>query len=139
MTDFLDELIPSMKGGTATKSRAFPTEHTLEEPSNFHRLAKHPDAIVLAMIRTRCQCCGAINEYPSQWLLHRFGKSYSWTTSAAEADPELPHEIRTLEIENANCRACFPATATQVHVGEDCHELTEHSSENSSDKPSKTA
>ena|SRR5690242_3798639 len=116
MTDFLDDLLPALKGNIKTHHHPHrPDQHTLEEPTNFHRLAKQPDALVLAMIRTKCQNCGLVTEYPSQWLLYRFGKSYSWTTSSVESDAHLPLEIRTMEIENAYCRTCFPAGATEVN------------------------
>ena len=121
MGDFLDDLLPPLAAKHTSRN-----EHTLEEPSNFHRQRKQADALVLALVQTKCQTCGEVTEYPSQWLLYRYGKSYSWTTSNPDAEPHLPLEIRTMQIENAYCRKCFAPAGDRT---EHHHQPDRHSEE----------
>lgn len=112
MTADLD-LSDLISGGKKEKDKK-PTEWHAQDglPKGFHYgRGQQPEALVLAVVTTICEICGARYRYPSRWLLLRYkALNYTWTTSTVDSvsTAKLPREIVYHEVPCNGCERCFP-------------------------------
>lgn len=74
-----------------------------------------PDALVLCVMKVKCDCCGSEWESPSHHLMLRTGRQHIHTSKSMFLFKNLPREMIVKEDHAPSCARCFGVVTKVTH------------------------